>query len=122
MIDDNPAAKVPLLKALVSEARRRAFSVKELQALLDVTDTDWRGMILFGVFTGQRLGDIIRLRWSDVEFETDTLSLTTRKTKRRQILPLAQPLREWLKQTRRDGSATGPILPTLLKPRLRSRH
>lgn len=114
ILDDNPAAKVPLLKVPISDTARRPFTLKELQSLIRAADGEWKGLILFGVYTGQRLGDIVRLRWSNIDFNTGTLAFTTRKTHRRQILPLAKPLRQWLNQ-RPKSIAPGehPIFPSL---------
>lgn len=96
VIDDNPAAKAPMMKTSRSDTKRRAFTLPELKKLLGVARGEWRGLILFGVYSGQRLSDIVRLRWSNVDLETDTLALTTQKTRRRQILPIARPLRRWV--------------------------
>ena len=63
VIDDNPAAKVPLLKKRAETTSRRAFTVTELKTLLTAASPDWKGAILFGLYTGQRLGDIARLWW-----------------------------------------------------------
>lgn len=97
-IDDNPAAKVPILKINSEGASRRAFTLEELKKLIKVAEGDWKGTILFGLYTGQRLGDIVRLRWENIDLKTSTLALTTRKTHRRQILPLATPLRQWIEK------------------------
>lgn len=73
------------------------------------------GAILFGVYTGQRLGDIARLRWENIDLETDTLAFTTRKTHRRQILPIAPPLRKWLGTHRHPKApSNGSLFPALL--------
>ena len=31
--------------------------------MVDVADPEWQSMILFGLYTGQRLGDVARLTW-----------------------------------------------------------
>ncbi len=95
LIDTNPAEKVPILKKS-REAARRAFTLSELQSILKVADDEWRGMILFGVYTGQRLGDIAGLMWQNVDLKRGEVSLVTGKTGRQQILPLAAPLRRWI--------------------------
>jgi len=115
IIDDNPAAKVPLLKLHLDQGERRPFTLRELQMLMKAADNEWKGMILFGVYTGQRLGDIVRLRWSNIDLQEGIVTLTTRKTHRRQILPLATPLREWLQPRLSFGTvADEPLFPTLL--------
>ena len=104
LIDDNPAARIPILK--VSNAgSRRAFTIEELRILLSHTEDPWKGMVLVGLYTGQRLGDVARLRWKQIDFRSQILSLTTSKTGRRQILPIATPLFEWFEQER---DATNP--------------
>jgi integrase len=114
VLDDNPAAKVPLLKGPLEQVTRRPFRLEELQRLLRAADGDWKGVILFGVYTGQRLGDLARLRWSNLDLEQGTLAFTTRKTHRRQILPLARPLLAWLEPLAETGVVRdGPIFPAL---------
>jgi integrase len=53
-------------------------------------------MILFGLYTGQRLGDLATLRWSNIDLQHDELRLNTRKTNRRIAIPLPEPLSEHL--------------------------
>src|SRR5207237_4659574 len=57
---------------------------------------EWRGLILFGLYLGQRLGDLAKLTWRAVNFETGEIAFTTRKTGRRIVLPLLQPLSDYL--------------------------
>lgn len=105
-IDDNPAAKVPVLRASSEGTPRRAFTLEELKTLIQAATGEWKGIILFGIYTGQRIGDIIRLKWENVDLETNSLALTTRKTGRRQILPLAAALRQWIdRQNQKTGKA-----------------
>ena len=66
---------------------------------------EWKGLILAGLYTGQRLGDLARLRWDAVDFERAILTLTTRKTIRRQILPIPSGLLGWLKAAHRASPA-----------------
>jgi len=51
-------------------------------------------MILFGLYSGQRLGDVATLRWNNIDLVRDELRLSTRKTRKTMILPLAAPLRK----------------------------
>lgn len=97
IIEQNIAAKVQTLKKSFEEVERRSFKLDELQKLLSVTEGEWQGMILFGLYTGQRLGDITRLRWDHLDLDQAIITLTTRKTRRRQILPIAKPLLAWIK-------------------------
>lgn len=63
-IPDNPADGVMGLRKDID--RRRPFSPEEIQKLLDIANDEWRGAILVGLYTGQRLGDIaMRNKMSD---------------------------------------------------------
>ncbi len=77
------------------ESERRPFTFDELRAIYRNADDEWKGMILFGLYTGQRLKDIATLTTSNVDIETDELRLTSAKTRRRQLIPLHPRLREF---------------------------
>jgi integrase len=93
----NPAVRVKLLKSN-AESKRRAFTLAEIKRILKACgdDTEWRGLVLFGLYLGQRLGDLARLTWRAVDLESGEIAFTTRKTGRRIVLPLVQPLADYL--------------------------
>jgi integrase len=93
----NPAVRVKLLKS-TGESKRRAFTLDEIKRILKACsdDTEWRGLLLFGLYLGQRLGDLARLTWRAVDVDSGEIAFTTRKTGRRILLPLVQPLADYL--------------------------
>jgi integrase len=93
--------------------KRRPLTLAEIKSILTKAgeQTEWRGMILMGIYTGQRLGDIARMTWRAVDFENDHLAFTTGKTGRRMILPLAKPLRAYLETAPSSDDPDGPIFP-----------
>jgi integrase len=96
LLPSNPALRVKLLKTREKSARR-AFSLSEIKRILKACDdAEWRGLVLFGLYLGQRLGDLAKLTWRAVNFETGEIAFTTRKTGRRIVLPLVQPLSDYL--------------------------
>jgi integrase len=100
LISDDPAEFVDTVrrgKAIV----RRPFSIAEIKAVLSVADPDWRSMILFGLYTGQRLGDVATLTWQNIDLQHGEIRLVTHKTHKTLILPMAAPLRK------RTGAADG---------------
>jgi len=94
LVTENPFKMVEMATGEATE--RRAFTVAELKELLKVCDAEWRGMVLLGFYTGQRLGDLATLTWRQVDFEQREIKLKTQKTKRRQIIPMAIPLSDYL--------------------------
>lgn len=109
LITDNPAAKVPALK--VGEATRRPFTLPELKTILRAASIEWRGMVLAGVYTGQRLKDIASLTWSNVDTERGEIRLSTSKTGRRQIIPIAKPLLSYLEELPAGDNPRAPLFP-----------
>jgi integrase len=67
-IMENPAEFVDPLKDCNGHAQavRRALTVKELRAVLRVADPEWQSLIKFGLYSGQRLGDLARLTFGNI--------------------------------------------------------
>lgn len=78
-------------------SQRRAFTLSELGRILRAArESEWEGIILAGLYTGQRLSDIATLRWENVDVVRGEIALTTRKTGRRIVIPIAAPLLDYL--------------------------
>ncbi len=92
-IADNPAEFVRVVRPADGRKGRRPFTLPELRAVLSVADEEWRSMILFGLYSGQRLGDVARLTWANLDLQAGELRLSTAKTGKRIIQPLAGPLK-----------------------------
>ena len=92
LIGENPAAKVDAIKRKDS-FERRPFTLDELKKLLEVATGEWRGIILMGLYTGARLTDVSGLTWQNIDLDRNEIRFVTAKTGRRQILPIANPLR-----------------------------
>lgn len=91
LIADNPAEDVPVLKRETKSARR-PFTMTEVKSLLEAADAEWKSMILFGLYTGQRLGDIAKLTWDMIDIEAGEIRMQTGKTGRFQKIPIPPPL------------------------------
>ncbi|MCB1099534.1 MAG: tyrosine-type recombinase/integrase [Verrucomicrobiae bacterium] len=94
LISDNPVEDIKPLKTQPSN--RRPITVDELSKILAVADAEWRSLILFGFYTGQRLGDLALLQWTDIDLDAGEIRLFTRKTKRAMKCPISTRLREHL--------------------------
>jgi integrase len=111
LVSTNAAAGVRPTKSTETRATRRPFTLHELGRILRVANGEWRGLILFGLYTGQRLGDIASLTWRNVDLERSELALVTRKTKRRQLVPLAAPLQKYLEELNAGDDPAQPLFP-----------
>jgi integrase len=110
-LDVNEAEKVPVLRRPNDGFQRRAFTFEELKRILEAAKPEWRGLILFGLYTGQRLGDIAALTWQNVDLQRHELRLVTEKTGRQQILPLATPLVKHLEALPSSDDPAAPLFP-----------
>jgi integrase len=90
---------------------RRPFSFDELRAILAVADQEWQSLIKFGLYTGQRLSDLASLTWAQIDLERDEIRLTTRKTGKALLIPIARPLREHLLGMADDDNPKAPVHP-----------
>jgi integrase len=117
LTDDNTAERVAVLKKKKKEGdtERRPFTLLELKKVMEVADEEWRGMILFGFYTGQRLGDISILTRKNLNLKLEEIKLTTDKTGRVQILPLPAPLLKYFKKLRMGDDLNTPCFPVRIK-------
>jgi integrase len=102
-LEFNPAQHVEFIEAESEGESRRPFTSKELTALLTHASAEWRTMIFVAFYTGLRLRDCANLTWRNVELHTNTLNVLTEKTKRRQVLQLAEPLARHLSSMAGDN-------------------
>jgi integrase len=101
------------IKAIKTRALtvRRAFSIDELRAILSIADLEWQSLIKFGLYTGQRLSDLASLTWSQIDLDRDEIRLTTRKTGKSLLIPIAAPLREHLFSLASGDNPRSPVHP-----------
>ena len=110
VISEDPSEFVSATKKLQTKIRR-PFSVPELQAALTVADAEWQSMIRFGLYTGQRLGDLAMLTWQNVDLIKGQIRLVTRKTGKVLILPIAEPLMAFLMSLPSVDNPETPVHP-----------
>jgi integrase len=103
------------LDALDEEsAEREPFTSAEINKLLTVATGDWKSAILFGYFTGARLGDTANMIWSAVDLDKHLVTFTPKKTRRRKKI-LRIPLHPILEKQllKKPGVGNAPLFPSL---------
>jgi integrase len=111
LVDANEAAKVDVLKRRRDDVERRAFTLPELRRILEAADAEWRGMILAGLYTGQRLGDLAGLTWQNVDLQRAEIRFVTTKTGRQMILPMAPALLRYVESLPSSDDPAAPLFP-----------
>ncbi len=120
LVDTNEASRVTTIKRSGERFERRPFKLPELKRILAVADDEWRGLILTGLYTGLRLGDVAALTWANVDLQNKAIVITTRKTGRTQDLPIAKPLLKHLEMLPAGDNPTAPLFPRAFETRERS--
>jgi integrase len=111
LVRRNCAALVRTLKKAPGTESRRPFTSAEVKAVYAAADPEWKRLIAFGLYTGQRLGDLARLKWRNLDLETLQMAISTHKTDRRVIIPLAAPLVDLLKESLNSDGLDAPVFP-----------
>jgi integrase len=107
---ENPAEHVDAVRDRSKEARR-PFTISELQAVMALADPEWRSLIRFGLYTGQRLADLSLLTWENVDLTRNEVRLVTKKTGKRLTIPMSAPLRQHVLSLPAGESSDTPIHP-----------
>ena len=74
-----PVSRYPTVK--IDNVRKRVFSEVEYQQLLEVCPLWLRRIVIMARGTGMRQGEILKLRWSDVDLQTGFVRLKASMTK-----------------------------------------
>ncbi len=102
-------------------ATRRGLTDDEVRRLLDAATGEVRLLLLLGLYTGARLGDICRLTWADVG--PDAIRITPSKTARSSGVRVAIPIHAALAEALPPrGLPTGPVLPEMWERYRLDRH
>ncbi len=86
----NPVAMVKIPKIKSSKKEFTPFNLDEIDLLLENADRELKNFLAISFFTGIRSGELLALKWSDINLDTNTITInktisnyliTTPKTK-----------------------------------------
>lgn len=111
----------PAKRETADKQERRAFTIEEVKKLVEVLPGEWPDMVRVCLFTGgQRLGDIVTLKWEQIDMKQGVIAMTSQKTHRKMEKPIIAPLMEVLK--RRHACRIGEyVFPVSSEERLKGR-
>lgn len=113
LMGSNPAIQVKLLKER-GQSKRREMTLAEIQTVLkQCGDTNWRGLVLTGLYAGQRIGDCARLTWQQVDLAKKTISFVTQKTGKRLSMRMAEPLADYFSELPASDNPAAFVFPQL---------
>lgn len=112
-LSENPAKDCGVLKRNMDTKARRPYTVEEIRRVLAVCDAEWRSMVFFALYTGQRLGDIARLTWENIDTTAGEIHLRTAKTGRPVRIPVCAPLQRHIESLPAGDDPAAPLHPRL---------
>ena len=129
IIPRNPALSKRVFIPSEKKTKRKALTLEEVQdvirQLYKAEDISDRRLLALMLFTGMRRGEILGLKWEDIDFEKGTISvnkavsytsnqpiLSSTKTKNGvRVIPLNPQLKELLKPLEAEGFVIGGDMP-----------
>jgi integrase len=107
LMDRNPAADISKKKE--PRGRVRFLSDAEREALLDAcAASDWKGLhtlVMLAISTGARRGELINLKWSNVDLKTARAIVDNTKNGDSRVLPLVGKALDALRKLKLGNSA-----------------
>ena len=84
---------------------------REVKALISADNAHLKAMIILALDSAMRLGEILKLRWDDVDFERNLIRVlgTNTKTERERLVPLSQRARNELEKLQKVSSSEKPF-------------
>jgi len=98
--DANPVKEVKFLK---EEQKERILSPDEIQLLLYEANEDLKPIIITALNTGMRLGEILSLKWSQVNFEAGFIQIEHSKSGKMRKIPMNSLLTELLQNAKKEN-------------------
>ncbi|GEM_PF-1362903 len=101
IVEKNPCRDVKRLK--ITETKDRILSQVEIALLMDRLQDKDRLMVMTALFTGLRLGGVLGLCWSDIDFTNGIIS-SNHKTSKLVSIPMSAYLRSELEGYRQHSA------------------
>jgi integrase len=105
LLDRNPLRKVALYR--IDEKLMRVISHEEERRLVEAAASHFKPVIVVAINTGMRRGELLSLRWEEVDLRTGTITVKQSKSGRVRHVPLNKTAQEALSAL--PGSHAGQV-------------
>ena len=102
IIDKNPCSRIKRFK--IEQKRDRVLTGAEIANILDKLKGKDRLMVLIGLFGGLRLGEVLALKWSNIDFGKDVITFVQTKTGKLMSVPISNFLVQELKEYKENST------------------
>jgi len=124
IISVNPVFGVDPLKEEGQRKKLRSikepFAAGEVAALVHHAKGEWKGAIILGATTGLRLGDVVSLKWENIDRKAGFMTVETIKTGEELTPPIHADFEAYLNE-QDEGIGKAPVFPTLITRKINGR-
>jgi integrase len=107
LLSENPAKGLKFGDETNAERKEYVSSEKVQRIINSCHDHDWRLILGLARFAGMRPGEIVRLKWTDLDWDSERIRIAKFKTKSREC-PMFPPLKSMLLKAS-EAAPTGAI-------------
>lgn len=103
-VSDNPVKKVKLFNEK-NRRRLRYLEWNEIKKLVDVCGEKIKPMVIAALHTGMRQGEIIKLKWSDINFNRRFIMIDRTKNNEKRDIPMSAYLTDMLLELKQKSQS-----------------
>ena len=74
-IQNNPVSAVSMPRISLSKEKQKPFTMDEIDLILSNAKGELRNFLGISFFTGMRSGEVLGLKWEDIDMQQDTISI-----------------------------------------------
>jgi len=113
----NPFEKI---KRKTTKHRKVMWQREDVRAFLNTAFSRWQwrnaGLIFYMLYEwGQRVSDILNLKWDQINFDTNTVTILQSKRGAKVQLPISEGLARMLKQQKKDFFLSDYVAPQMVR-------
>ncbi len=108
--DSSPLKNVKLFSEKDTQ-KERYLTEAEQKTLLECSSARLRPIILFALHTGMRRGEILSLKWADVDLSRRVIRVERAKNGRTRFIPINSTLNDELEKLRRSRGKSSLVFP-----------
>ena len=103
MLSTNPAKDIKLFR--VNNVNLRILSDEEFQKLYDNSSDTFKSFLTIAINTGLRPGEILNLRWKDIDLEQNYINVTDSKNGESRKIPINKALHKCLSNLNKENES-----------------
>ncbi|MBI2485837.1 MAG: site-specific integrase [Deltaproteobacteria bacterium] len=100
LTNHNPVKGVKFFK--ITSGKLRVLSVEEFQRLYYAASDHLKPILQTAISTGMRRGEVLNLKWEDIDFKTGVIYVKDSKNYEPRSIPMSERLKETLEELRRN--------------------